>query len=500
MIKDNDCVRRPRAAGKQFTIKKKLSLNFCMKQVLIKIVLIALLSVSTVNAQNLEGKWEGVLTIQKMSLKLAFNVRDTNMGYSATMDSPDQGAFDIPVTTTEFQNSKVRFFIKSAGIDFNGQLKGDSISGSINQSGMELPLTLHRIPDEQESTRPQEADLSNPEKLPYTQEAVTINNISANVQLSGTLTIPKSGSNFPAVILISGSGAQDRNEELLGHKPFMVIADYFSRNGIAVLRYDDRGYAFSTGDFSTATTADFATDAAAAVQFLKTRTEINPKQIGLAGHSEGGIIAPMVATDNKDVAFIILMAGTGIKGDSILMMQMRYAAKEEGKSDAEFIAYETPYRKILNLLTSTKATSEIKNDLKKSVTELMSADSTSTKISKEDLEKTIDLIVEQMSSPWMRYFVSYNPAPALTKVKCPVLAINGDKDMQVPSAINLNAIGNALKQGGNKHYTLKEFAGKNHLFQTCTTGAMSEYHEIRETFSPEVMAFMLNWILKESGR
>jgi hypothetical protein len=474
-----------------------------MRQVLIKIVLIALLCVSEVNAQNLEGKWEGVLTIQKMSLKLAFNVRDTNTGYSATMDSPDQGAFDIPVTTTEFQNPQVRFFIKNAGIDFNGQLNGDSITGTFKQSNMEFPLKLYRMKDvfESEKTRPQEPDLTNPEKLPYRQEAVTINNTSANVQLSGTLTIPKTGSNFPAVILISGSGAQDRNEELMGHKPFMVIADYFSKNGIAVLRYDDRGYAESTGDFNTATTADFATDAAAAVQFLKTRTEINPKKIGLAGHSEGGVIAPMVATENKDVAFIILMAGTGIKGDSILMIQIRHAAKEEGKSEAEFKAFETPYRKILNLLATPKASSDIKDDIKKHVIEMMSADSVAIKMSQEDLEKTIDQVVEQMSSSkWMRYFVTYDPAPALTKVKCPVLAINGDKDIQVPSAINLNAIGNALKQGGNKHYTLKEFKGKNHLFQTCTTGSISEYSQIKETFSREVMQFMLQWILNESGR
>lgn len=472
-----------------------------MKHVLTKITLMALLCVTNLQAQDLDGKWSGIMRIQNTKLTIVFNVRDTNTGYSATMDSPDQGAYGIPVTHTKFLNPYVVFFIQSANIVYKGDLSGDSIVGTFKQTGIELPLTLHRLPSEFkfEDTRPQVPDLSDPEKLPYTQEEVTFNNNSANVQLSGTLTIPKKGSNFPAVILISGSGPQDRNEELMGHKPFMVIADYFSRNGIAVLRYDDRGFGTSTGEFSTATTADFATDAAAAVQYLKTRHSINPYKIGLAGHSEGGIIAPMVAVDNKDVAFIILMAGTGIKGDSILKMQMRSFSKEQGTADEEMKVIESINHKLFELLPTAKDSAQLIAALKQHVKDFTAAHP-EIKIKKEKVNPFISLIVEQMSNPWMRYFVTYDPAPALKKVKCPVLAINGDKDVQVPSAINLNAIGNALNEGGNKHYTLKEFAGKNHLFQTCTTGSISEYHEIKETFSPEVMAFMLDWILKESGR
>lgn len=461
----------------------------------------ALLCVTNLQAQDLNGKWSGIMRIQKTKLTIVFNVRDTNTGYSATMDSPDQGAYDIPVTYTKFLNPYVVFFVQSANIVYKGDLSGDSIVGTFKQTGIELPLTLHRMPDgfESENTRPQEPDLSDPEKLPYTQEEVTFNNNSADVQLSGTLTIPKKGSNFPAVILISGSGPQDRNEELMGHKPFMVIADYFSRNGIAVLRYDDRGFGKSTGDFSTATTADFATDAAAAVQYLKNRNSINPYKIGLAGHSEGGIIAPMVARDNKDVAFIILMAGTGIKGDSILMMQMRSLGKEQGTSDEEMKVIESINHKLFELLPTAKDSAQLIAALKQHVKDFTAAHP-EISIKKENVNPYLSLIVEQMSNPWMRYFVTYDPVPALTKVQCPVLAINGDKDVQVPSAINLNAIGKALKEGRNKNYTLKEFPGMNHLFQTCTTGSITEYHEIRETISPEVMKFMLNWILNESGR
>lgn len=466
-----------------------------------------LLSFGQLNAQSLDGSWGGFLHVQGMKMRLVFHFLDTNVGYSAKMDSPDQGAFGIPVDDVYYLSSQLTLRIDAANIlfkgtaIFRGSTEGygdiDSIVGTFKQYGIELPLTLRKLPDdfELENTRPQEPDLSEPERLPYTQEEVTINNIAANVQLSGTLTIPKYGSNFPAVILISGSGPQDRNEELMGHKPFMVIADYFSRRGIAVLRYDDRGFGASTGEYNTATTADFATDASAAVDFLKTKNSINPKKIGLAGHSEGGVIAPMVALNNKDVAFIILMAGTGVKGDSILKMQIRSLSKEQGTSDNEMKVIESINNKLFELLPTTQDSTILIEALKKHLKEFSKAHP-NIKINKEKSEPYISLIVEQMSNPWMRYFVTYDPVPALTKVTCPVLAINGDKDIQVPSGINLNAIGNALQKGGNKNYTLKEFPNMNHLFQTCKTGSISEYFQIKETFSPEVMKFMLEWIMR----
>lgn len=471
------------------TPSKILSLNIVMKHVLTKIVLMALLCVTHLQAQNLEGKWSGILSIQKTKLTIVFNVRDTNTGYSATMDSPDQGAFGIPVTSTNFLNPQVVFFIQSANIVYKGDLSGDSIVGRFKQTGIELPLTLYRSKDAVESSnsRPQEPDLSHPEKLPYIQEAVTFSNTAANVQLSGTLTIPKKGNNFPAVILISGSGAQDRNEELMGHKPFMVIADYFSRNGIAVLRYDDRGYAFSTGDYDTSTIADFTEDARAALTYLKSRTDI--KSVGLIGHSEGSAVAAKLAANNKDVAFIISLAGPGLRGDSLLLMQARSMllslnmTKEMGPA----LAQNRGLFRIINLNKSPKETEQLMREFLNTIPSPQPEGPTSK-------EEYIDNIVKMVNEPGLVYFIRHNPADDFSKVHCPVLALNGEKDFQVDAKVNIEAIAAALKIAGNKDVTTQIFPGKNHLFQACTTCTIQEYSVLEETFSEEVLGMMLEWM------
>src|SRR5690606_23287968 len=277
--------------------------------------LIIWLSTSSLVAQDVTGAWGGVLDIQGTHLRVVFNVSQGPQGYTATMDSPDQGVKDLPVASTEINGSTITFGLPAARITYRGVFKDSLIIGTFTQNNRDFPLDLTRQTSEAKTvSRPQDPI----KPFPYISQDITFDNLKAKITLAGTLTMPKGKGRFPAVVLISGSGPQNRNEELMGHRPFLVLSDHLTRNGIAVLRYDDRGFGASTGDFGSATSADFATDAESAMAYLKSRSEINGNAIGLIGHSEGGLIAPMVAADSKDVAFVVLMAGSGIRGDKLL--------------------------------------------------------------------------------------------------------------------------------------------------------------------------------------
>jgi len=284
--------------------------------------------------------------------------------------------------------------------------------------------------------------------------------------------------------LITGSGPQDRDESLLGHKPFLILSDYLTRHGIAVLRADDRGTAKSTGVFATATTADFATDTEAGIAYLKTRAEVDPHKIGLIGHSEGGVIAPMIAARNKDVAFIVMMAGTGVPGDQILVAQGEAIQVAGGKSPEQAAKDAAKEKEMLTLVETEKDQAVLEKELKE-------------KLAGDVPEAQIGVQIKQITSPWFRYFLTYDPATALRKVTCPVLAINGEKDTQVPPKLNLPAIRKALEEAGNKHFEVDELPGLNHLFQTAKTGAPAEYSEIEETMSPVALEKISSWILKQ---
>lgn len=311
--------------------------------------------------QDVTGQWNGILKVQGTQLRLVFNVLKTEKGYTATMDSPDQGATGIPVTTTSFENAILKFSIPNAGIDYEGTLGNDQIVvGNFKQSGFTFPMNLSRALVEKEiMTRPQE-----PVKpYAYHSEDITFENKSAGITLAGTLTLPQKEGLFPAVVLISGSGPQNRDEELLGHKPFLVLSDFLTKNGIAVLRFDDRGTALSKGDFNTATTLDFSTDVAAGVQYLKTRKEINKGKIGLIGHSEGGIIAPMVANNSSDIAFVILLAGAGIPGDQLLLLQQELIGKAAGMSGEDLQKAHKINKGAFELVKKSTNTAQLKTDL-----------------------------------------------------------------------------------------------------------------------------------------
>ena len=329
---------------------------------------------------------------------------------------------------------------------------------------------------------------------PYYSQDITFENNKAGISLAGTLSLPSKEGVFPVVILISGSGPQNRDEELLGHKPFLVLSDFLTRNGIAVLRYDDRGTALSKGDFKTATSADFATDVESAIAYLKTRKEINTKNIGLIGHSEGGLIAPMVASKSKDVAFIVLLAGTGIQGDRLLLLQQKLIGKASGISDDDLQKSKLTNRKVFDIVNKSSNLEKLNLDLTNYIKQTLKDNLNTGKPVGMSDDEFVNLQVKQIANPWMQYFIKYNPAPTLEMVKCPVLAINGEKDLQVPPKENLEAIKSALSKGGNKKVTTKVLPNLNHLFQECKTGSPDEYATIEQTFSPTALSEILKWL------
>ena len=434
-------------------------------------------------SQSIKGTWKGELNISGMSLPLVFNIDSTENGLVSTMDSPSQGAKDIPTNTTVFNNNELMIQIDKIQFIYKGKLvSNDAMNGEITQVGKSFAMNLQRsLNDEPEKLKPQEPT----QPYPYVSEEVSFVNPIGGHSLSGTLTLPKVDGRFPCAILITGSGPQDRDEELMGHKPFLVLSDYLTRQGIAVLRFDDRGVGKSGGEFANATTGDFTTDVEAAIAFLKTRTDII--SIGLIGHSEGGIIAPMVASRNKEsVAFVVLLAGTGIRGKELLLLQSQLISKANGLENAQIKKNTSLNEKLYTLIMTSNDNAQIKKD----ATKLM-AEYSATRVTEAD----VDGLLAQINSPWFRYFLNLNPSVFLEKTTCHVLALNGTLDLQVPAKENLAAIEKSLKVSENKRYKIVSLKGLNHLFQKAKTGNPSEYATIEETFNPKALNEIGEWIL-----
>ena len=458
---------------------------------LIYILLFFLGGMMHIHAQEITGQWNGLLKVQGTQLRLVFHISKTGDGYTSTMDSPDQHANGIPVSSTTFRDSLLHLEVKMAQIVYDGKLSGTEIHGTFKQGGLEIPLNLSReVIAAAKINRPQEPK----PPFPYKSEDVIFSNQKAGLSLAGTLTLPAGTGKFPAVILVTGSGPQNRDEEIMGHKPFLVLADYLTRQGIAVLRYDDRGVGKSTGNFSKGTTQDFAEDAKAALAFLKTRREINTNQIGIIGHSEGGLIAPMIAASSKDVAFIVLMAGPGLQGDKLMLLQQQLILQASGVSQQEIEKQGK---------TNSFLFEELKKDQPDSsriahLTTILSADMPDEIPGGMTRSQYISMALNQVNNPWMRYFIKYDPVPVLKKVKCPVLALNGENDLQVPAKENLAAIKTTLQSGGNKKVTTVAFPKLNHLFQESKTGLPAEYSEIEQTISPAVLEKIAAWIHEQT--
>ncbi len=449
------------------------------------IVLFALLTSLTLAAQTITGKWYGVLEVQGTQLRLVFNVTEFNNIFSATMDSLDQGAKDIPVTKTAFENAKVTFQIANAQIEYHGELKNDKIIGTFTQGGQKFPMNLSRKAIAKEvHQRPQEP------KGPYNynSENIVFKNNTDNIILAGTFTYPKKGSNFPTVILISGSGPQDRNSEILNHKPFLVIADYLTTNGIAVLRVDDRGTGESEGNYNETGLEGFVRDTESALSYLKSRKEVNKANIGLIGHSLGGVIAPIVASESKDISYIVLLAGPGMRGDKLMLLQKEKIERKMGISEFEIALAQKNFKGAYDVIIDSKGNEkELQIDLKNYFTKIFGAMLP---------ESSITTLASQLSMPWLSDFIKFDPISSLSKTKCSVLALNGSNDLQVPALENLAAISKILKENGNTDFKTIEMEGLNHLFQQSETGLTNEYATIEQTFSPEVLILMTEWIKK----
>ena len=443
---------------------------------------------------ELTGIWEGNLVINpSVELPIVFKFEKNEEGnYDCKMDSPSQGAKDIPTESVTLIDDSVIVDVKVIAGSYSGKIDRENfqINGKWSQGGQSFDLIIKKVEKATSLNRPQEPK----EPFPYNSEEVFFENKTDKIFLAGTLTFPKEGNNFAAAVLITGSGPQNRDEELLGHKPFLVLSDHLTRNGYAVLRFDDRGVGESEGDFKSATTEDFAKDVLAAVEYLKTRKEIDHKKIGLIGHSEGGIIAPMAAIQNKEIAFIVLLAGTGLPGEEILYLQSRLI-EEAGGTPEEDIQRSLEFSSVIydaikNSGDFVVAENRIKEYFWREYMEMTDEDK--QKIG--DPEVFLDMHLRVTLTPWIKFFLTYDPALALEKVKCPVLAIIGEKDLQVPPKENLPAIEEALKRGGNKNFTVKELPGLNHLFQTAETGSPLEYGKIEETISPLALDTITKWL------
>ena len=443
------------------------------------------------NPNAYTGQWLGTLQVQGQKLRIGLSVSDSVGVLLSYLMSPDQGIMRIEVEKTTVNNDTLLAKCRDVPASVKGRLNatGDTLKGYWIQ-GRKFVLNLARVEQLPQMNRPQE-----PQKpYPYEEEEVSFTDAKSGITFAGTLTLPRGDKKFPAVVLVSGSGPQNRNEELLGHKPFLVIADYLTRQGIAVLRYDDRGTGASKGVFSTSTTLDFAQDAEAAFTFLLNDARIDATKIGIMGHSEGGMIAPMVAARNPGVAFVVMLAGPGLKGEDILLLQSDLIQKADSTPQSEIDANTALNKKMYAIAIKEKDDKKAADKMRVLIDEYWKTVNPET-IKKYGLDKKILVqSVYQILTPWFRYFLQSDPAKYLVRVKCPVLAVNGSKDLQVPPQQDLEAIKKYLTKAGNKHFTIKEFEGLNHLFQHATTGSPSEYVDIEETFAPEVLEYLGKWI------
>lgn len=434
-----------------------------------------------------EGVWQGALEGNGMRLRLQLHVSHADQDQLvAALDSPDQGVSGLPATKVSQKDAAFHFEIPEVSGVYDGTLNAakTAITGSWTQNESTQKLEFKRSDKLLELLRPQ-----TPAKpYPYREEEVVFPNANARISLAGTFTIPSGPGPFPVAVLISGSGPHDRDETIVGHHPFLILADHLTRKGIAVLRYDKRGNGKSTGDYANATTEDFAGDCESAIAYLKSRKEIDPKRIGLIGHSEGGIIAPMVAARSKDLAWVVLLAGPGLKGEDFLLLQSEAILTVSGANENQIASALDFNKQTYALVRQEKNHAALESKLN----ELVLSGGTTAALPASALQAQVGML----ASPWFRFFIDYDPVPALQKTMCPVLALNGERDLQVPPKENLGRIHNALQEGGNRDFQTTELPGLNHLFQHGPTGSPTEYGAIEETMAPEALNAVSDWVLK----
>lgn len=436
-------------------------------------------------AQDLSGDWVGQMN---GGFKVRIHFEKTDTGYSGKLINPSGNETVLDQVTSD--GTQVHFAVNKLNLSYDGEWNEQEKVWTGNLTFRQVyPLILRRATAEDMGTvvhkRPQE-DAINAGPAPYVQREIHFANISAHNQIAGTLSLPTGDGPFPAVVLISGTGHNTRDEDVWGHKVFLVLADTLTRHGFAVLRYDKRGVGGSSGNYDAATSVDFTSDAEAAVAWLKTQSHIDARHIGVLGHSEGGIIAPAVATSDKGVAFVVMIAGPCIRGDRLFVLQSEMTAKAYGAPD-DYIAK----RKVFD--------EELYNAIVSAPSESAALDRAKAMITRGVADKIIDAneaesLAKDDTTPWERYFLTYDPAPTLARITVPVLVLNGSLDVQVPAKENLASAREALKN--NPKATVVELPGMNHLLQDAKTGAPNEYNDIEETVSPTALKTITDWLNK----
>ncbi len=435
--------------------------------------------------KKIQGIWSGTLKIQQgISLKVVLNISEKDGSLIATMDIPDQGAKGILTESTTFADNKLVVKMPAMRAQYQGLLEDSAtIKGTFIQGEMELPLDLSKQTELKEDS----VAIQDPNTGKYTSTDVKFRNEKVNITLAGTVTFPKDKKNCPAVILLTGSGAQDRDETIFGQKPFLRIADRLSANGIAVLRFDDRGFAQSEGDMWTGTSYDFVSDALAAYEYMKNYPGVDSKKIGFIGHSEGAGLGVMAAVENKDVAFVVMLAGTTLPGDSLLCLQAaainRVAGMTEDAITADYKMRSAIYE-IIKRTDNTKASEQITtyvNNL--------------PDLPDEQKKALAAAFIKAGLNHWMRVFLEYDPLPYLAKLTCPTLAFWGSKDLQVPATENIGALMNLISKNKKDNFSIVTINGVNHLFQNAKTGLVTEYSNKEEVvMNDETLDKLQDWL------
>ncbi|MEE2685930.1 MAG: alpha/beta fold hydrolase [Planctomycetota bacterium] len=462
--------------------------------------LVALLSqfpLAAADPVTLPGTWYGELNLVVQKLRIGFKIENAPDGsFKGVMDSIDQSAFGIPLSAVQREKAQVQIEVESLGVVFKATLSedGQELAGTFRQNGIPLPLKLRRVGRYPTIQRPQEPQ----PPFPYDELEVTYRNELHDVKLAGTLSLPRSERPLAAVLLITGSGSQDRDESIAGHRPFMVIADALARRGVAVLRMDDRGVGGSTRGESPATTLDLAEDVLTGVRFLSGHAKIDDRRIGLAGHSEGGLIAPLVAARTDEIAFIVMLAGPGLPGSQILEQQARLIG-EAAKRPEWFLDWNHKVQlEMFRIIGDHEDPVEGRKQLGAQLDDWMAMVPDEHAFTRDTLRAQLEGQFDSITSPWFRYFLSHDPAPVLQQVPCPVLALFGSKDLQVPAEENKLAVLQALEKGHNQFSTARVFDDLNHLFQACQTGSPVEYGSIEETFNEQALNYMVDWIVRHT--
>lgn len=433
---------------------------------------------------DVTGTWQDTLQVQGMQLRLVFHIEQEGDSLTATMDSPDQGATGIPTSRLRVTQDSLTIGVASIGGQFAGAIQADGarIDGAWTQGGRSFPLTLERTSAEAADTAPPARPQEPEPPYPYTTADVTFRNVQDGVTLAGTLSMPEGEGPHPGVVLVSGSGAQNRDSEVLGHKLFLVLADHLTRQGIAVLRFDERGVGESTGSMDGATTKDLARDVEAGVALLANRPEVDTDRIGVYGHSEGGWIAPMVANRFDAVDFLVLVAPPGVSGSEVVVEQTVRMAEAQGANPTALDSIRSFRAQLMDAVTQEADSATIARRIRDVVQRNGASPSTAQSL------------VQAYTSPWFRYFATYDPAPMYRRVDEPVLVLFGGNDLQVPPAQNRAPVEEALSASESPDVTIRTLDGLNHLMQPADTGLPGEYRSIETTMAPEALETIAEWI------